>query len=457
MSSRPHQRRRIIYVYLVSFIAAIGGFLFGYDLIIISCANLFLKSEFGLTETQWGFASSSAMLGCIAGPFSGAWLCDRFGRKGTLTFAAVLLGLSAIGTALPRDITTFNVFRIIGGIGVGLSSVASPMYIAEVAPARLRGRLGLLYQLAIVVGTALAIVIAYFLAKYLPEDVSWRWMFGSEMVAVLVFAAFLSFVPRSPRWLAQVNRNEEALAVLTRIGGAEQAELEIKEINESLSRETGSFSELFQPGVRMALVIGILLGVFSQWTGWGAIAVYMPTLFQMAGFEEKSDAIFQMLIIMGVNILLTLLAIWLVDRVGRRPLWIITSAAMAFAIVLAGMVFHFNVTGILVLLVIFMCAWPHAIGMGALPWLIMPEIQPTRVRAKAMAISTTFLWTAAFVNIMFFPILAELSGKTFGSILGVFLMYAVVCIFSLIFGCRMLPETKNRTLEEIADSWLTVT
>jgi MFS family permease len=174
----------------------------------------------------------------------------------------------------------------------------------------------------------------------------------------------------------------------------------------------------------------------------------------MAGFGDKSDAIFQMLIVHGGLIFFTLLAIWLVDRIGRRPLWLITSAAMIFSLVLAGMIFHFNVRGIPVLLVIFMCAWPHCVGLGALPWLIMSEIHPTRIRAKAVAISTTFLWIAAFITAMFFPMLATLSEKKLGSIIGVFLMYAVICVFALIFGWRMLPETKNRTLEEIAASWL---
>ena len=456
MDSQNSEQSSMVYIYLVSFVAAIGGFLFGYDLDIMAPAQLYLRSEFALNDAQWGFAVSSAVLGCIAGPFLGAWLCDWLGRKSTLIVAAILFGVSAIGSALCKDITTFYIYRIIGGVGVGLASVASPIYIAEMAPAKFRGRLGLLYQLAIVIGSLGGVVVAYFLAKHLAEHLSWRWMFASEMIPVMLFGLFLFFVPRSPRWLAKVNRNEEAMAVLTRINGIDQATLELKEINESISKEkdTGTFSELLKPGIRMALLVGILLAIFGNLTGFTAIGYYMPTLFQMAGFEEKSGAILQMLILCIVVVFLTLLAIWLVDRVGRRKLWNITSIAMIFGLTLAGVAFHFKITGPFILVVIFMCAWPHCIGLGPLPWLMMSEIQPTRIRAKAVSITTTFTWIAMFACAQFFPFFVKFSEKIFGSIIGIFLMYAGVCILSLLFGWKMLPETKNKSLEEIADLWL---
>ena len=242
--------------------ASLGGFLFGYDLVIISWAQIYLREQFALSDVAFGFTTTSAMIGCIFGPFVGAWLCDRIGRKRTLIFCAILLGVSAILTALPKDIVTFNIFRIVGGLGVGLASIASPIYIAEIAPARIRGRLGIMYQLAIVVGELIAGITAYFLAKHLAETVSWRWMFASEIVPIIFFVVFLLFVPRSPRWLAETNRYEEARQVLTRIDGREFAEKELGQIQESLTRESGTFSEIFQPGLRTALLVGVLLAIF---------------------------------------------------------------------------------------------------------------------------------------------------------------------------------------------------
>ena len=244
------------------------------------------------------------------------------------------------------------------------------------------------------------------------------------------------------------------MAVLAKINGDRQARLEMEEIQSSLAEESGEWSELLQPGIRKALLVGILLALFNNWTGWSGIAYYLPTLFQMAGFEDKSDAIFQSLIINGIAVFLTALAILLVDRVGRRPLWIIASAGMIFSLTLTGIVFHCGVTGSFVLFVVFMCAWPHCIGLGPLPWLMMSEIQPTKIRAKAVAISTTCIWTTGFTGPMLFPIIAAWSEDRFGSIIAVFLLYAVICVAALVFGWRLLPETKGKTLEEIAEYWL---
>ncbi|OFX13420.1 MAG: hypothetical protein A2Z18_01475 [Armatimonadetes bacterium RBG_16_58_9] len=431
-----------------------GGFLFGYDLVIIAGAQIFVRKEFHLNDAQFGFATSSAILGCIAGPFVGAWLCDWIGRKTTLILAGILFAVGAIGTALPHDIITFNIFRIVGGLGVGFASIASPMYIVEVAPARMRGRLGLMYQLAICVGALISVVVAYNLARMLPESVSWRWMFASTLVPVVGFLTCLPFLPQSPRWLASRNRCEEAMKVFARIGGPDYARTELEGIKESLEEERGSFGELLQPGFRRALVVGVLLALFNNWTGWSGIAYYLPTLFQKAGFVAASDAIYQSVYIFAGNIVLTLIAIWMVDRFGRRPLWIVTSAAMACSLTIAGMVFHNNMTGLMIVLVIFLCAAPHCIGLGPLPWLMMSEIYPTRIRARAVALSTTFLWFAGFTGPLAFPKIAAVSEKMIGSIAGLFWMYAVICVFAFIFGIKLLPETKGKTLEDITKSIL---
>jgi SP family arabinose:H+ symporter-like MFS transporter len=437
------------FVNFVAFIAAVGGFLFGYDLVIISGANIFLREQFALSDAAFGFATKSANLGCITGPFLGAWLCDLLGRKKTLIFASLLLAISAIFTAIPKDITTFNIFRFVGGVGVGLCSVGSPMYLVEMSPSRLRGRLTLRYQLAIIVGAILAAFVAFFLAKYLPEDTSWRWMFGSELAAILIFVAFLFFVPESPRWLAEKGRGEEAIQVLMHIDGPEHARREMRAISESAIGQ-GSFSELVSRPVRRVLLIGILLGLFNNFTGWSAIQDYLPALFLKAGFATKADAILQFFVVYGFMGLMTFVAIWLVDRVGRRPLWMSNSIAMAFFLLFVGLTFHFNLRGIFVLLTIFLCVIPHALALGSLPWLMMSEIFPTRLRAKALSITTTVLWTANFSGGLLFPVLMGFTERRFGSIGPAFALFSIICLGAFVFGLKLLPETKGKLLETIS-------
>lgn len=444
------------YAFYTAFVASLGGFLFGYDLVIISGAQIFLRTQFALTPRQFGFATSSALLGCIAGPACGARLCDRMGRKFTLIMAAGLFAVSAAGTALANTILIFNVFRVVGGLGVGLASLASPMYLAEIAPARNRGRLGLMYQLAITIGAVGATIISYYLARYAPPAMAWRWMFASVIVPVAVFSVLLIGLPESPRWLAGRKRFGEALLVLTRVAGKDEARQELAKMRATNDTEVGSLRELFQPGMRAALFTGIILAVMNNWTGWTGIAYYLPTLFQRAGFSNASDAIGQNVLVMGGNVFLTLLSVWLVDRVGRRPLWIVCSAAMFCFLILAGAVFQVNATGSIVVLVIFLCAAPHAIGLGPLPWLMMSEIYPTRIRAKSVSLATTCLWVAAFTGTYALPLLQVASERMFHTVAGVFWLYAAVCLFSFFWGLKFLPETKGRSLENIADSWTSI-
>jgi SP family arabinose:H+ symporter-like MFS transporter len=454
LASPPLDRPPSIYVHLIALVAGVGGFLFGYDLVIISGANILLKEQFHLSDAAFGFTTSSAILGCLAGPLTGFWLCDRFGRKETLAASATLLAISAILTALPRDIIVFNIFRIVGGVGVGLASIASPMYIAEIAPSRIRGALGVMYQVAIILGALISAIVAYLLAKYLEPTVSWRWMFASELVPIAAFLVFLFFVPQSPRWLAEKGRSRDALRVLTRLHGQADAEKEMAEIvHSSASEELVTFSELLRPGMRRALLIGAALALFNNWTGWTAMSFYLPALFQKGGFPDAVDAIFQFLIVNFVMVLVTLVSLKLVDRVGRRPLWLVGSLMMALALILTGFVFQYNISGFVVLVVVFLCGVPHHLALGPLPWLMMPELYPTRLRARALAITTTVLWLAGFAGSAAFPVVAGLSERMLGSVSGAFFLYALLCVLSFVFGWSILPETKGRTLESIADSW----
>jgi sugar porter (SP) family MFS transporter len=445
--------RSSLYAFGIAFVASVGGFLFGYDLAIVCGANLYLKEVFQLSPAAFGFATGSAALGCIAGPFLGAWLCDALGRNRTMMVACALLGIGSLFTAIPRDIVTFNVFRIVGGVGVGLCSVASPMYISEVSPARRRGGLGIMYQLAIVVGSMTAPFVSYVIVKITPASDCWRWMFASEILPVIVFLALIRLLPQSPRWLAGRGRNKEALDVLTQVDGAEFAQEEMAQIQASLQEETGRLSELIAPGIRYALIIGLLLAFFNNWTGWSVMAGYIPMLFEASGLNDRAMAFMQFAIAYGFMGLMTLVACWTVDRVGRRPLWLFASALMALVTALTGAVFHYHLSGWPVLVVIMLCTIPHGLALGPLPWLMMSEIFPTRLRARAVSLTTAFLWLTIYSGAQLFPIITNYSTEKTGSVGGAFYLFTGICGLAFLFGLVMLPETKGRTLEEIAASW----
>ncbi len=444
---------RLRYIFAISFTAAVGGFLFGYDLSLIGVANIYLREQFHLSEEMMGFTTASAALGCVFGPFLGAWLCDRIGREKTMIVASILLATGALVTSVTETILYFNLFRILGGVGVGICSIASPLYITEVAPAKMRGKLGVTYQLAIVVGSTAAPVIGYLILLAFPDSVAWRWMFASQMAVVLIFAVFLFLLPPSPRWLAQKGRFDEALIVLEKVHGQEVAERELRDIRESLADEEGGFHEIFQPGMRYALLIGLCLAFFNNWTGWSAMAGYVPMLFELAGVQQRNVAILQFALTYLAMALVTLTSMGLIDRIGRRPLWIVASLMMALLTAVTGAVFHYQIQGGLVLVVITLCTVPHGLALGALPWLMMSEIFPTRIRAKAVAITTTFLWLMIFASAQAFPTLIGWSQRGLGSSAGVFWLFTFICLCAAVFGWKMMPETKGRTLESIARSW----
>jgi len=451
--SFPEEGRKF-YVYAVSVVAAVGGFLFGYDLAILSGAVILLKKAFALSDAMLGFAAGSALLGCAAGSAGGGWLADRVGRKRSFFVAVVLFGVSAVGTAIPKTIGTFCLYRAVGGVGVGLASVLSPMYIAEVSPARIRGRLVTLNQLAIVVGAISSIAAAYLLARGLPDEVSWRWMFASELVPILVFAAGLTLIPRSPRWLFQRGRAEEAYRVLCMIDGRRNAEAAVKEIEEEVSLETGRFTELFAPGVRVALLIGVALAFFQQWTGASPMGIYAPVIFQEAGFKTTTGALSQALVMHLFNLPCVLLAMWLVDRFGRRPLLLGGTLFMAGSLVLVGLVFMTAIPKYLVLPGMILTMLSYNLTLAPLVWLIISEIFPIRLRGKGMGVAAVVLWLSCYAVWQAFPIMAEFAKEKAGSMAPVFWFFAFLCAAAFLFGWVAVPETKDRTLEEIAAGWV---
>jgi len=439
-----------LYVYLISLVAAVGGFLFGYDISIISGAVIFMKQEFNLSGASLGFVMSSAQIGCIFGAMLGGTICDLFGRKKALFFSSVLFGLSTIFTAFAPSIGVFNVFRIIGGLGVGLASIVSPMYIAEIAPSSIRGRLVTLNQFAICIGLLSAVIVSYFMSFHL----GWRWMFASQSIPILFFIGGLFVIPESPRWLVKKNRNKEAFLVLKRINGETVAHSEMEEIEESLKSESGRFSELFQKGIRLALIIAVCLAFFQQWSGATPMLLYAPLIFQKAGFTLASDAIFQSVMLAGWLVLCTVFALWLVERIGRRRLLIVGSLAMAVGLICTSLFFYLKMEGIFLLFMMFISIGAYSMSLAPLAWLIMAEIFPTRIRGVAMSIASVVLWVSTVMVNQLFPVLSNLSEEVFGSEFGIFLIYALVCVITAIFVWFVLPETKGKSLEQISALWL---
>ncbi|MFZ9683337.1 MAG: MFS transporter, partial [Cephaloticoccus sp.] len=327
------------------------------------------------------------------------------------------------------------------------------LYISETSTPRLRGGLGTMYQLAIVAGSVTAPFVSYLIVQWAPDATAWRWMFASELLPVGVFVVLLFLLPESPRWLAGRGRTAEALQVLTRVDGPDFAKEEMEQIQHALNEESGRFSDLFAPGVRYALLIGLLLAFFNNWTGWSVIGGYIPMLFEASGIKDRGMAFLQYAVTYGFMGLVTAVACLTVDRLGRRPLWMVACALMTVVTLLTGAVFYYHLSGWPVLVVILLCTVPHGLALGPLPWLMMSEIFPIRLRGRAVSLTTAFLWLTIFAGAQLFPLMSEYSEKKLGSVAGVFWLFSAICIFGFLFGWRMLPETKGRTLEEIAASW----
>lgn len=442
----------IKYVYLITIVAAVGGLLFGYDTAVIAGAIGFLDTKFALTAAMQGWAVSSAIVGCGIGAMTAGYFSDRFGRKKVLLVTAVLFGVSAIGSAVPANLSQFAMARLVGGLGVGAASMLSPMYISEIAPAHIRGRLVTLYQLAIVVGILLIYFVNMQIAGMGDEawntEVGWRYMFGSEVIPSLLFFILLFTVPESPRWLAKKGREEDALQVLTRINGMEKARRVLQEIKETLSLERGTIRELFAPGLRTAMVVGIVLALFSQITGINAIMYYAPEIFKSVGFGTDS-ALLQTVFIGSVNLAFTFVAIWLIDKTGRKTLLLYGVGGMIICLFGLGGAFYFDFTeGPWVLLFILGYIASFAASLGPIPWVVISEIFPTKTRGIAMSVTTLCLWVGVYLISQFFPVLLAKLGGAF-----TFWLFMVNAIILFVFTVKMIPETKGKSLEEIEKSW----
>ena len=443
---------KVKYTYLVCLIAAFGGLLFGYDTAVIAGAIGYLKLKFDLSPMLTGWAASSAIWGCIFGTLFAGRLSDKYGRKKVLLLSGLLFTISALGSAIPDNLTQFVIARFIGGLGVGSASMLSPLYISEIAPAKIRGMLVTLYQLAIVFGINIIYIVNYLIVNTHDQEwnvqIGWRYMLGSEGIPAILFFLLLFFVPESPRWLVKENRSEDARKILNKINALDEARRILKEIKESVNEEKGNFMDLFKSGIRMAILIGSVLALFSQITGINAIIYYAPEIFKQVGFGSES-ALFQTMIIGFVNMLFTVVAIRLIDYWGRRTLLIWGVSGMIFCLFAMGLFFYFEISsGPLLLIFILGFIGSFASSLGPIPWVMISEIFPTKIRGTAMSFSIVILWLGVVLVTQFFPVLLVLFGGAY-----TFWIFMINALILLIFTLIIIPETKQKTLEEIQEIW----
>jgi len=443
------ERGSSLYVFLATIVAATSGLLFGFDIAVINGALIFLRAQLHLTEVQTEMAASSLLFGCIFGASVAGWLSDRFGRRRVLMISGLLFAVSAIGAAIPRTLAEFAAARLAGGLAVGAASVLAPLYIAEVAPAKSRGRLVALNQMTIVTGILLSYLVNWLLAFNAKNG--WRWMFAAAAVPAVAFFIALFFVPESPRWLVENDRSAEALGVLTRVNGSAAAAIELRQIQEAVAEETGTMRELLQPGLRRAFWIAVSLAVLQQITGINTVLFYGSIIFkEHVAHQSDTSAVFANVVVGAVNFLMTIVALGLIDKLGRRPLLMISTAAMAACQAALGVAFLLNPPpAMLVLTIMLFCVAAFAVGLGPGFWVLLSEIFPTRIRGRAMSIATICLWIACTTLTMTFLSLVKAVSAT-----GAFLIYSGMCVLTFAIVWRFVPETKGRSLEEIERSWV---
>jgi MFS transporter, SP family, arabinose:H+ symporter len=448
------------FVIKLTVVAALGGFLFGYDTAVISGVVPFITTKFALTESMVGTAVGCAIVGCILGSIVAGPISDIVGRKKVLLATAILFAISSIGAGLASNLVMFVLFRVIGGVGIGAASMLSPLYISEVAPAKIRGVLVSVYQLAIVIGILIIYGVNLGISGLGSDawkvETGWRYMIGSGLFPSALFFILLFIVPESPRWLIKNKRKSEAMDTLERLNGKTEAVVVADEIESTLNVEEGSVGELFRPGLRKAMIVGLFLALFSQITGINAIIYYAPNIFQSAGFSTH-NALAGTFLIGGINLIFTFVAIVLIDRMGRKSLLLWGVAGMILSLAGTAYCFHAHVQGIWLVMCICFYIACFAASLGPIPWVIISEIFPTKTRGVAMSICTMVLWVGTFLISYFTPILLRVTSKD-PEVLAqagfhTFLIFMFNAILLWLFTRIWIPETKQKTLEEIEKSW----
>lgn len=455
--------KKRIYLIGLALIASLGGFLFGYDTAVISGTLAMVRQQFALNANMEGWYVSSALLGCILGVSGAGWLSDKYGRKRVLLLTGALFSISAIGCALSLSFTMLVIYRLIGGLGVGIASMLSPLYISEISPPALRGRLVTLYQFAITIGILCAYFVNVWLLNmsYEPgfEHVAnfhlifkaevWRGMLGMEAVPALSFFILIIFIPKSPRWLVVKGHSDQARKVLSRLVGIDEANNEITEIEDTLALEKGSWKMLLAPGIKMAVFIGVTLAVLQQFTGIDAIIYYGPRIFEEAGFG-LTEALGGQVVIGIINVVFTVIAIFTIDIFGRKRLLLTGTTGMLVSLLVIGGLFAAGkADGMLLLSLVLVFIACFAFSLGPVVWVILSEIYPTKIRGRAMSIATIAVWIGTAIIGQLIPVSLDNLGPDI-----TFWIFAFFCVPTIYIGWKLLPETKGRTLEDIERHWL---
>lgn len=448
------------YLWTIALVAAMGGLLFGYDWVVIGGARQFYEAYFHLTSEQLiGWANSCALIGCFAGSLAAGFLGDRFGRRRVLLVSAILFAVSSALTGWSYSFSAFICWRIVGGTAIGLSSNISPLYIAEISPASVRGRLVSLNQFAIVVGILLAQIANWRIARPIPDHISadlflhtwnvqygWRWMFCAVAVPAVLFTLMSIFIPESPRWLLAKNREADSYEVLARIGGITYARKETSNIKKIIQAEAGektSWAELWRPGIRKVVLIGIALAVLQQWTGINILFNYAAEVYRSAGYGAN-DILLNIVITGTINLIFTIFAMLIVDRVGRRPMMLFGCIGIGICHLFSGFAYRAGWHGSAVLVLTLGAIACYALTLAPVVWVLIAEIFPNRVRAQGISIAVCALWIASFLLTYTFPMINQALGSS-----GAFFGYGVVCLLGAIFIFTSVFETKGKTLEQI--------
>ncbi|WP_196064959.1 MULTISPECIES: sugar porter family MFS transporter [Bacteroides] len=449
------------FVYFVCLVSAMGGLLFGYDWVVIGGAKPFYEIYFDIADNQTmqALTMSIALLGCLLGATMAGMLADKYGRKKLLITSALVFLISSWATGVSDGLPAFVLARLVGGVAIGLAADLSPMYIAEVAPTRIRGKLVTLNQLTIVLGILGAQIANMCIAEPVPEgavatdilnswngQLGWRWMFWAVCVPSAAFFLLSLFIPESPRWLVSKGKKKSAYAVLNSIGGKDYAAQELANYEVSSmahSEGKGALRQLFSSKMRMVLIIGIVIAMFQQWSGTNVIFNYAQEIFQAAGYGI-SDVLMNIVVTGIANLLFTFVAIYTVDKLGRKTLMTIGSIGLAGIYTLLGLCYWFEFKGFIMIVFVVLAIGFYAMSLGPVTWVLLSEIFPNRVRGVAMAVCTAALWIASFLLTYTFPFLnAGLgTGGTFG-------LYAVICLAGFIFIRKYIPETKGKSLEQL--------
>jgi len=451
---------------LITSVAALGGLLFGYDTGVINGTQFYFSKYFELTAAMKGWVVGSALLGCLVGALAAGPMTKSFGRKNSLILAALLFTVSALGSGLPsflpQSVTLLVVFRIIGGLGIGLASMAAPTYIAEIAPAGKRGVLVSFYQLAIVTGFFVVFLATYSIGEKYTEqeniDIGWRWMFWSELIPCILFLGLTFLIPKSPRWLVLVGKEDEALSVLNKLHESDVADSEITEIKQSLQAERKTRSKgvsVWQKAALPIVLIGSVISLLQQTTGINAVLYYGGDIFEKALGYGQEDVLKQQILLGAVNFVFTFVAMFTVDKLGRKPLIIVGSFGMLTGFVLLGGSLFFNAVGVISLIGVLMFIGSFALSMGPVTWVLLSEMFPNKIRSMAMSIAVAVQWAANYLVSQTFPMIADSEANVSGmwSKSLPYVIFSICIIILIVFVNKYVIETKGKSLEQLEAVW----